>query len=147
GFDSLMYTELGVALEAAGVAVPEAADLTGIATVTDFERLVEAWGRRPSAPHSEKTHARAGHSPAPAAAGREAGEIPVPGPLVTVGNAVLNLGQRMTYWQLFRTRITGAGNIPPDGNFIVAANHSSHLDMGLVKMALGDWGPKLVALA
>src|SRR5262249_40571670 len=33
GFDSLMYTELGVALEAAGVAVPENADLTGVATV------------------------------------------------------------------------------------------------------------------
>ena len=39
GFDSLMYTELGVALEAAGVAVPDAgnADLTGVETVDDFE--------------------------------------------------------------------------------------------------------------
>jgi 1-acyl-sn-glycerol-3-phosphate acyltransferase len=33
------------------------------------------------------------------------------------------------------------------GPFIVAANHASHLDMGLVKHALGDWGPHLVALA
>src|SRR5206468_8953142 len=32
-------------------------------------------------------------------------------------------------------------------NFIVAANHQSHLDMGLVKMALGDGGDDLVALA
>src|SRR5205085_12128605 len=32
-------------------------------------------------------------------------------------------------------------------NFIVAANHSSHLDMGLVKMALAEAGTDLVALA
>src|SRR6185503_6700271 len=31
--------------------------------------------------------------------------------------------------------------------YIVAANHSSHLDMGLVKHALGESGPALVALA
>src|SRR5213075_574291 len=42
---------------------------------------------------------------------------------------------------------TGRSYIPPAENFIVAANHSSHLDMGLVKMALGDWGSRLVALA
>ena len=32
-------------------------------------------------------------------------------------------------------------------NFIVAANHCSHLDMGLTKMALGESGKDMVALA
>jgi len=30
---------------------------------------------------------------------------------------------------------------------MVVANHASHLDMGLIKIALGDQGQKLVALA
>ena len=37
--------------------------------------------------------------------------------------------------------------MPAAKNFIVAANHASHLDMGLVKHALGEWGPRLRALA
>ena len=45
------------------------------------------------------------------------------------------------------TKYEGRTNIPPHTNFIVAANHSSHLDMGLAKMALGDAGKDLVALA
>src|SRR4029077_1738362 len=46
GFDSLMYTELGVALEAAGVAVPDAGntDLTGVETVDDLAKLIHQWG-------------------------------------------------------------------------------------------------------
>ncbi|MFL5263728.1 MAG: lysophospholipid acyltransferase family protein, partial [Anaeromyxobacteraceae bacterium] len=37
--------------------------------------------------------------------------------------------------------------IPRDRNFLVVANHASHLDMGLVKVALGEQGVKLAALA
>src|SRR5205814_4814121 len=53
----------------------------------------------------------------------------------------------MTYERLFETRVTGRAYLPRARSFIVAANHTSHLDMGLVKHALGDWGPHLVALA
>jgi long-chain acyl-CoA synthetase len=38
------------------------------------------------------------------------------------------------------------GEPPPFGGYIVAANHSSHLDTGLVKYALGEQGDALVAL-
>ncbi|HEX9104097.1 MAG TPA: lysophospholipid acyltransferase family protein, partial [Polyangia bacterium] len=55
--------------------------------------------------------------------------------------------QRATYERLFKTTVTGRAHIPGNSGFIVAANHASHLDMGLVKHALGDWGEKLVALA
>jgi long-chain acyl-CoA synthetase len=43
--------------------------------------------------------------------------------------------------------VRGKAFIPHDRNFLVVANHSSHLDMGLVKIALGDEGEKLAALA
>ncbi len=38
-------------------------------------------------------------------------------------------------------------NIPVHTNFIVAPNHTSHLDMGLAKLALGEQGRDMVALA
>jgi long-chain acyl-CoA synthetase len=138
GFDSLMYTELGVALEAAGVAVPENFDLTGIGTVAEFERQVRAWGRRTKKPVAKSTtKAKDG----------EAAEITIPKPLVDVGGAALDYAQRLTYERLFKTKVTGRAYVPKSTRFIVAANHASHLDMGLVKHALGDWGERLVALA
>src|SRR5262249_24649723 len=46
GFDSLMFTELAVALEAAGVAVPDPQELQTVETVADVERLVARLGAR-----------------------------------------------------------------------------------------------------
>ncbi|HEY0841123.1 MAG TPA: 1-acyl-sn-glycerol-3-phosphate acyltransferase, partial [Vulgatibacter sp.] len=43
--------------------------------------------------------------------------------------------------------VFGRAHVPQHANFLVAANHASHLDMGLVKHALGDQGENLVALA
>ena len=136
GFDSLMYTELGAALEAAGVAVPESADLTGVATVDDFEKLVLAWGIKKAAA-SRRPKVELG----------DADEIHVPKPIAQLGSAALTWAQRMTYERLLHTKVTGRAYLPRASSFLVAANHASHLDMGLVKHALGDWGPHLVALA
>src|SRR5438270_1716367 len=74
-------------------------------------------------------------------------EIHIPEFLRTVGNKGVDLMQRALYERLLRTKYEGRSNIPYHTNFIVAANHSSHLDMGLVKMALDDAGQDLVALA
>src|SRR6185369_10364490 len=41
---------------------------------------------------------------------------------------------------------TGKSYLPQNRRFIVAANHASHLDTGLIKHALGDWGERLMAL-
>ena len=41
----------------------------------------------------------------------------------------------------------GRAFIPHNRNVIVAANHASHLDMGLVKYALGSYGEGIVSLA
>jgi len=53
----------------------------------------------------------------------------------------------MFYERVLETRVTGGGHVPRHTNFIVAANHCSHLDMGAVKVALGDAGKDLTSLA
>src|SRR6185369_3661387 len=67
--------------------------------------------------------------------------------VVGVARAALSWAQRMTYERLFETRVTGRAHLPQASGFLVAANHASHLDMGLVKHAIGDWAPHLLALA
>src|SRR5262249_34124055 len=49
--------------------------------------------------------------------------------------------------KVLKASYSGRVNIPAHINFLVAANHSSHLDMGLVKTSLGDAGKELVSLA
>ncbi len=43
--------------------------------------------------------------------------------------------------------VRGKAYIPAQGAFVVVANHSSHLDTGVVKFALGPWGERIRALA
>nr|MDQ3820494.1 1-acyl-sn-glycerol-3-phosphate acyltransferase [Acidobacteriota bacterium] len=74
-------------------------------------------------------------------------EIHVPAFIRNVGNRGLDVLQRVFYEKFLHTKYEGRTNIPDHTNFIVAPNHSSHLDMGLAKMALGDAGRDLVALA
>ena len=137
GFDSLMYAELGVALEAAGVSIGEEDLAHGVGTVAELARLVEI--RR-------KKSALAAPAPAASSASDDE-ELHVPHALAQVGRRVLSLGQRLTYHKLFDVKVTGTAHLPRRAPFLVAANHASHLDMGLVKHALGDWGELLVAVA
>jgi 1-acyl-sn-glycerol-3-phosphate acyltransferase len=51
---------------------------------------------------------------------------------------VVGFAQNTLYSNVLQTSVEGESNVPPHTNFIVAANHASHLDMGLVKYALGD---------
>jgi long-chain acyl-CoA synthetase len=64
-----------------------------------------------------------------------------------MGRTSLSAVQRWFYHNLLHPRFEGRANIPSHVHFLVVANHASHLDMGLVKMALGDSGRNLVALA
>ena len=81
--------------------------------------------------------------------GRNGGPVnPAIRPVVNQAvRGALNLGQRAVYGGLFRAEIVGGKNIPDAPGFIVASNHASHLDMGLIKHALGPSGVELVALA
>jgi long-chain acyl-CoA synthetase len=141
GLDSLMLTELGTALEQAGVPTSAISDLTKIQTVDDLRKVVAAAGRKPKGVKELSV------KDAEATKKSDALELDLPGPLAAVGRQALTLGQRSIYGGLFDVAVTGKSFIPQNRNFLVVANHASHLDMGLVKIALGEQGERLVALA
>jgi len=137
GFDSLMYTEFGVALEAAGLELEDPSEVNDLETVADVERFVA--GRvRSSKPVKRRKDTNGVDA---------ADEIDVPQSVARLGRRVLRFGQRSLYERVFETKLTGSAFVPPFGGWIVVANHTSHLDMGLVKHALGDQGERLRALA
>jgi long-chain acyl-CoA synthetase len=141
GFDSLMFNELAVALEAAGVVLPDPTELVGLETVADVERLVARLGAKAKSERPRRERLRKERD-----AEREADdEIHVPAPLVSAGRRALRHGMRALYERVLETDVYGRP--PPFGGYIVAANHASHLDTGLVKYALGEQGEALVALA
>ena len=138
GFDSLMLTELSAALEEAGVPTHAAEDLHAAQTVADLLRLVAGAVRR--------GEGRAAAKPRPKPGAQE-GELRVPAPLARLGRRLLSAGQRALYRKIYDTRVRGEVFIPRDRNVLVVSNHASHLDMGLVKIALGEEGERLAALA
>lgn len=75
-------------------------------------------------------------------------EVPVPRSVAMMGKRFLHNAQMKAYRDLFEVEVFGKANIPHHNpNVIVVANHASHLDMGLVKYALGDFGKGIRALA
>jgi long-chain acyl-CoA synthetase len=142
GFDSLLFTELAVALEAAGVTLPDPGELLGLETVADVEKLVARLGAKA---RSEKPRRDRERREKDAEEKRADDDIDVPGPLVSLGRQALRSGMRALYERVLETSVYGRP--PPFGGYIVAANHASHLDTGLVKYALGEQGEALVALA
>jgi long-chain acyl-CoA synthetase len=145
GFDSLMFTELAVALEAAGVNLPDPQELLAVATVADVEQLIARVGART---RSEKPRRdRLAREKAAEDRKAEDDDIDVPRPLVALGRRALRGGMKALYQRVLDTHVYGAAQVPPFGGYIVCANHASHLDTGLIKYALGDQGEALVALA
>jgi long-chain acyl-CoA synthetase len=135
GFDSLMFVELATSIESAGgsISAPERFN-----EIQDIRELISVVNRRGGG--AAKQEVRADER-------QKDNEIQIPSFVRAAGNKAGDLLQRMFYDQFLRTHYEGRSNIPPHTNFIVAANHCSHLDMGLTKMALGDSGQDLVALA
>jgi long-chain acyl-CoA synthetase len=130
GFDSLLLAELSAALGKAGVKAPD--DYAQIQTAGELARALAISGEPAAA--------------APATGDPE-GELPVPQPLAMAGRAAISFFQKTLYGVVFDLEVSGAANIPSHAPFLVAANHSSHLDVGLVKIALGEEGKKLASLA
>jgi long-chain acyl-CoA synthetase len=148
GFDSLMFTELAVALEAAGVNLPDPQELLSLETVADVERLIARVGARLKSEKPRRDRlAREKAAEDKKAASAEGDDIDVPGPLVELGRRALRGGMKALYQRVLETNVYGAAQVPPFGGYIVCANHASHLDTGLIKYALGDQGEALVALA
>jgi long-chain acyl-CoA synthetase len=146
GFDSLMFTELAVAIESAGVALPEPAELNGLETVADVEKLVSRLSARQEQQRGVPGKKKKALKAKKEEAATESDDINVPRPLVALGRRALRGGMRALYERVLDTDIYGSTHVPPFGGYIVAANHASHLDTGLVKYALGEQGEALVAL-
>ncbi|HMF55037.1 MAG TPA: AMP-binding protein, partial [Pyrinomonadaceae bacterium] len=139
GFDSLMYVELATAIENAGGVITSPERLTEVQDIREMANMV----RRDTA----AANARKERSQSRESSPGEEDEIYIPSFVRTVGNKGADIAQKLFYEKFLKTRYEGRTNIPVHTNFIVAANHTSHLDMGLVKMALGEAGHDMVALA
>jgi long-chain acyl-CoA synthetase len=156
GFDSLMYAELATALENEGVTLPESADLTAVVDVAQLQDLVVR-GRMGGGGGGDRAAGRGARNAgfnggASSGARRRAdgdgdGDLHVPSAIANAGKGGLALAQRLFYQRVLSTNVTGANHVPQHTHFIVAANHCSHLDMGLIKVALGDAGQDLTSLA
>jgi long-chain acyl-CoA synthetase len=135
GFDSLMFVELATAIENAGGSLKAPERLNEVQDVRELLTVVNRSG-----PARKETRVRVESE-------ARDDEIHIPEFVRAIGTKGVDLVQRALYERLLRTKYEGQTNIPYHTSFIVAANHQSHLDMGLVKMALGDAGEDLVALA
>ena len=75
-------------------------------------------------------------------------EIHVPSIVSTVGNRGLDVLQKLFYERFLDTHIEGRNRtFPSTPTLSSPPTTRSHLDMGLVKMALGEHGRDMVALA
>ncbi|HKO60217.1 MAG TPA: AMP-binding protein, partial [Pyrinomonadaceae bacterium] len=136
GFDSLMFVELATAIENAGGSVTAPERLN---EVQDIRELSSVVSRRPGAASTrEGTRAESK---------RLDDDIEIPSFVQSAGNKAGDALQKFFYEKFLKTHYEGRSNIPPHTNFIVAANHTSHLDMGLTKMALAEAGKDMVVLA
>ena len=135
GFDSLMFVELATSIEGAGGSISAPERFNEVQDVRELLTVVTRQGGT-SVKQDTRTDDR-----------RKDDEIHVPSFVRTAGTKAGDFLQRFLYDQFLRTHYEGRSNIPPHTNFIVAANHCSHLDMGLTKMALGEAGKDMVALA
>ncbi|HEX7501426.1 MAG TPA: AMP-binding protein, partial [Polyangia bacterium] len=142
GFDSLTYNELAAGIENAGVHVPEGVVFASAYDVASLLDMVTG-KRHTTAPEKRKDRKSTEESKSEG----ESDDVKLPAPVAKFGKRGLAKAQRLFYTRALKTKVRGEAYIPQHTNFIVAANHSSHLDMGALKVALGDAGHELASLA
>ncbi len=126
GFDSLMFVELQAAVEDAGGRVLSPDTLNEVQTVRELLSAVERLDKSKKLVDEPKLEEK-----------KQEEEIYIPSIVRRVGNAVVDFAQDKLYDGVLKTQIEGESNVPHHVNFIVAPNHTSHIDTGLVKKALG----------
>jgi long-chain acyl-CoA synthetase len=137
GFDSLMFVELQAAVEDAGGRVLSPDTLNEVQSVRELFTAVQRVDKSRKLADEPRVEVK-----------KEEDEIYIPGLVRRIGNAAVDLAQQTLYNTVLDTHIEGEGNVPQHVNFIVAPNHTSHLDTGLVKRALGkDVAEQTVAVA
>jgi long-chain acyl-CoA synthetase len=137
GFDSLMLLELLVSLEQQSGGALDAEKLSRCNTIGEAESLLResTAGRRVAARTT------------PDDVSTEDTALEIPEPLRSAAMELLGKAQMGFYGGFLRVDVSGQSYIPHNRNTLVVANHSSHLDMGLVKYALGNYGKDIVSLA
>ena len=140
GFDSLMYVELVSAIENAGGTVPAPDGLAQISDIHELMSFVQRGDKGASKP------GRPEWLDDKAEINDKRDEVKVPGLLKDLGSQALDSAQEFLYAKLLKSEYKGLNNIPVHTNFIVAANHASHLDTGLIRIALGEMGKNTVVL-
>ena len=130
GFDSLMFVELAAAIEDGGGKIESPETLNEVQTIRELLGAVERIDKTKTVA-AEPIESKKAKTP-------EEDELFVPSVVRTVGNQIVGLAQKTLYGNVLKTEVEGASNVPPHTNFIVTSNHASHIDMGLVKYALGS---------
>lgn len=133
GIDSLMAVELQVALEALVGHPIDTSQLGNVETVAELEALVLSSARNLPVVVEEEE--------------KEEEPIVLPEIVQEAAKKALTAAQMGFYGKVMKPRVTGRAFIPHNRNTIVVSNHTSHLDMGFVKYALGTYGDGLVSLA
>ena len=137
GFDSLMFVELQAAVEDAGGRVLSPDTLNEVQTVRELLTAVQRLDKSKKLADEPKIVEK-----------KEDEEIYIPSIVRRVGNSIVDLAQDTLYNSVLDTHIESESNVPQHTNFIVAPNHASHIDTGLVKKALGkDVAEQTVAVA
>jgi long-chain acyl-CoA synthetase len=135
GFDSLMAMELSVALEAQAGRGLDTVALAKCETVADVEGVVGA------------SVAAADRDDEVIEGGEDEEPIKLPPVVADAAKDLLTRAQMGFYGRVMRPKVYGRAYIPYNRSTIVISNHSSHLDMGFVKYALGSYGEGIVSLA
>ena len=125
GFDSLMFVELQAAVEDGGGRIVSPDTLNEVQTVSEVLTAVQ---------RVDKTKKIAD---LPETDDKKEDELHIPSLVRRIGNTVVDFAQERLYSNVLDTKIEGESNVPVHTNFIVAPNHASHIDTGLVKKALG----------
>lgn len=139
GMSSLQLVELRVLLEERG---GKKLDGDAVAQAVTVQDLIDVVG----GDNPTLITTRSGLRKKKAAAAEDEG-LDLPEPVSVAGRQVLRGLHKLAYDRMLNVKVTGRENIPHNEQCIVISNHSSHLDLGLVKYALGDYAPNLGALA
>jgi len=134
GFDSLMALELLSALEARLGRTLDAEALARAETVGELTTALEI---RLQPGTSRSSHIEEA----------DEAELHIPEPLREAAMAWLGRGTETFFSRFMRTKVSGRAFIPHNRPTLIVANHASHLDMGLVKHALGSYADGMVTLA
>jgi long-chain acyl-CoA synthetase len=133
GLDSLALAELSEHIAVKAGRELSAEELSNISTVDDLQRLVGEGQNRPRLP----SYARFARPYT----------IELPAALKYLGELTFRRSLDTAFDRWLKPRVMGRGNLPANRNVLVVANHSSHVDFGLIGYALGAMGRELVVLA